>query len=200
MNDTMNILPLTSEHIPDVAQLHIQGIPTGFISSLGVGFVSELYYAIAQDENSFGFVALEGDQVLGFVTFSCDLGKLYKYVLRKKVFRFGLILAWRMLSWRTFKKVVQNLLYPGKMKKMDLPDAELLSIVVAPDGRGKGVAASLVKAGLDECHKRKIDRVKVLVAACNEPANKLYKKSGFEFHSQLDSHGIKSNVYVALTS
>ncbi|AQQ71501.1 putative acetyltransferase [Limihaloglobus sulfuriphilus] len=179
-----------------VAHLHISGISTGFISSLGVGFVTALYEAISEDQNSFCFVAQEDEQVLGFVAFSCNLGKLYKYVLKRKFFRFAPKIAFRMLNFTTFKKVVANLLYPSKMSKMDLPDAELLSIVVAPEGRGRGVASELTRAGFDECRRRGINRVKVLVAADNEPANRLYQKVGFKFHSQIESHGVLSNVYV----
>lgn len=180
-----------------IANLHIQGIPTGFISSLGLGFVAALYEAVAEDENSFGYVAVEDDEVLAFIAFSTNISKLYKHVALKKGFMFAIILVRRMLSFRVFKKVIDNILYPSRMKKTGLPSAELLSIVVAPQSQGKGIARQLVEKGLQECKSRGIDKVKVLASADNKFANKLYKKCGFEFFSQLDSHGIKSNIYVA---
>jgi ribosomal protein S18 acetylase RimI-like enzyme len=183
------------------AHLHIQGISTGFISSLGQEFVAALYEAITEDKNSFGFVAIEDDEkVLGFVAFSINLSRLYKYVALRKGFKFALILVRKMFSLKVFKKVIDNILYPGKMKKMNLPSAELLSIVVAPQGRGKGIAKQLVGAGFEECRKRGIDKVKVLVAVQNEMANKLYLKCGFELVTQIENHGILSNIYVAETS
>ncbi|MGD0784739.1 MAG: GNAT family N-acetyltransferase [Sedimentisphaerales bacterium] len=188
---------MAKDNSQQIAKLHISGIPTGFISSLGKEFVEVLYEAIAEDKNSFGFVAVEDDKVLGFVAFSLNLSRLYKYVALKKGFKFAFVLAKRMLSLQIIKKVWDNLFYPSKMKKMDLPDAELLSIAVAHEGRGKGIAKQLVDAGFEECRKRGIDKVKVLVAADNEAANKLYKKCGFEFKIQIDSHGVSSNVYVA---
>jgi hypothetical protein len=51
-----------------VANLHICGILTGFISSLGEKFVTELYKAVSDDQNSFCLVAQENEQVLGYVT------------------------------------------------------------------------------------------------------------------------------------
>lgn len=176
--------------------MHIQGIPTGFISSLGQEFVAALYEAIAEDKNSFGFVAIEDDKVLGFVAFSINLSRLYKYVALKKGFKFIFVLAKRMLFSRVIKKIWDNLFYPSKMKKMNLPDAELLSIAIVPDGRGRGIAKQLVDAGFEECRKRRIEKVKVLVAADNEAANKLYKKCGFELNTQINSHGVRSNVYI----
>ena len=148
-----------TQYALQVARLHISGIPTGFISSLGLGFVTVLYEAIAKDENSFGIIAVEDDKVIGFVAFSTNLSKLYKYVALKKGFKFGFILAKKMLSFQNIKKVWANLLYPSKMKKMNLPDAELLSIVVSPDGRGRGIAKQLTEAGFEECRKRNIDKV-----------------------------------------
>jgi len=58
------------------------------------------------------------------------------------------------------------------------------------------VATQLVQAGLQECEKRGIDKIKVLVGAENEPANKLYLKCGFELVGQIENHGILSNIYV----
>lgn len=37
------ITNLQEKHSSRVANLHIQGIPAGFISSLGLGFVTSLY-------------------------------------------------------------------------------------------------------------------------------------------------------------
>ncbi len=190
------IKPLSEENAQQVAELHIEGIATGFISSLGIKFVTSLYKAITEDKNSFGMVAVEDNKVIGFVAFSTNLSKLYRFVALKKGPRFAFILAKRMLSWKTFKKIIANLLYPSKMKKMNLPDAELLSIVVSPEGRGKGIAKTLTEKGFEECKNRGFDRVKVLVAAENEPANKLYLKCGFEKVCQISSHGILSNIYV----
>lgn len=191
------ITNLSKQYSYEVAGLHIKGISTGFISSLGLGFVTALYESIAEDENSFGFVAIEDEKVLGFVAFTTNLSKLYKYVIFKKGLKFSFILAKKMMSVQNTKKVWANLFYPKKMQEMQLPDAELLSIVVAPEGRGKGLASKLTQAGFEECKKRGIEKVKVLVAADNAPANKLYLKCGFEFATQIDSHGVTSNVYIA---
>ena len=192
------IHPLQSLYVPAVARLHIEGISTGFISSLGVGFVSSLYEAIAQDRNSFGFVAVDDGIVIGFAAFSTSLSGLYKQVVLRKGLTFAFVIAGKMFSLRAIRKIFENLFYHSKMKKRDLPDAELLSIVVAPEGRSKGLARRLIEAGLEECRKRGIDKVKVLVADFNTPANTLYQKTGFERVCQIDSHGTLSNVYVAV--
>lgn len=203
MNNRQNQIAfdmLKTEHAPQLARLHIEELKKGFISSLGIEFVAALYEAIAEDKNSFGFVAVENEKVLGFVTFSTNLSKLYKHVVLKKGFKFAFVLACKTFSRKASKGVWNNLFYPSKMKMMDLPDAELLSIVIAPQGRGKGIAKQLVGASFEECRERCIDKVKALVAVQNEMANKFYLKCGFELVAQIENHGILNNIYVAETS
>lgn len=192
----MQIEGLTSAKASQVAKLHIDGIVSGFISSLGRDFVTALYEAIANDDNSFGFMATDDGRVVGFIAVSRDLSSLYKHVAKSGSFKFVFILARKMFSFRIIKKIVDNLFYPSKMKKAGLPDAELLSIVVSDQCRGKGVAKQLVEKSFEQCRSYGIDKMKVLVAADNQPANKLYKNSGFKLHSKIESHGVKSNVYV----
>jgi len=79
---------------------------------------------------------------------------------------------------------------------MGLPEAELLSIVVAEEHQGKGVGLALVKRGFEECARRKIEKVKVLVGAQKERANKLYLNCGFDLVGQFENHSVLSNVYV----
>lgn len=199
MTNNISIKCLTAQKAIDIATLHIEGINTGFISSLGIDFVTVLYETIAQSEASFGFVAQENDKVLGFVAFTSSLNKLYKSIILKRGLCFAFLLVGKMFSLEQIKKMLETLFYPSRIRKMDLPSAELLSIVIAPAGRGRGLALELIEKGFQECRSRGIDKVKVLVGADNEPANKLYLKCGFEFRGQIDSHGVMSNIYVAKT-
>jgi len=191
---------LDIKHAHDIAQLHIQGINTGFISSLGIDFVAALYEAIAQSKSSFGFAVEDNGKVLGFVTFTTNLNKLYKSIIAKKGWRFALLLAGKIFSLQRVKKVFETLFYPNRVKKMHLPSAELLSIVVNPGQCRRGLATQLVQKGFEHCQKIGLNKVKVLVAADNEPANKLYLKCGFKLVGQIDNHGVKSNIYQAQTN
>ncbi len=194
---TMRTVPLTVEHARDVAALHIRGIHRGFISSLGLNFVTALYEAIAQSGSSFGFVTEDEGRVLGFVAFTPNLNKLYKSIVARRGWRFAVLLAGRMFSLQRIKRVFETLLYPAKVNKPDLPDAELLSIVVHPESGHRGLGTELVRKSFERCRELHLDRVKVLVAAENEPANNLYLKCGFKFVEQIDSHGVPSNIYEA---
>ncbi len=65
----MPVVRLNSTHVEKIAKLHVQGIQTGFISSLGVRFVTELYKAIAESQTSFGFVEQENGVIRGLCSF-----------------------------------------------------------------------------------------------------------------------------------
>ena len=78
-----------------------------------------------------------------------------------------------------------------------LPKAELLSIAVRSHIRGMGVSQKLAAALFDECKKRGVQRIKVVVGIENIRANKFYEKVGFELYSNIEVHEAEmSNVYV----
>jgi len=202
MNETQSQVEfkdLQAAHAGQVATLHIQCISTGFISSMGIDFVTSLYDAIVKSKSSLGVVAVRNEKVIGFVSFTTNLNKLYKSIIRRKGLKFALLLAGNMLSLRRIKKIFETLSYPARIKKMNLPSAELLSIAVAPEERRKGLASQLIEKGLRLYRKTGVDKVKVLIGADNKAGNKLYLKSGFELIGQIVNHGVLSNIYVAKT-
>ncbi|MHC4926743.1 MAG: GNAT family N-acetyltransferase [Planctomycetota bacterium] len=199
-NEEVRIIPLTANYAQGAAKLHIEGIHMGFISTLGLDFVTSLYTAIAEHDASFGYVALIGDQVVGFATFTTDLKSLYKSVVKKKAFKFMFLLARKMFSWQVIRKVFETLFYPSRIKKLELPEAEFLSMAVSPAARGHGLATRFVKKGFDECSQKGIKELKILAAEKIGPINAMYQKFGFKIYTQIENHGVVSNVYVVPTS
>jgi ribosomal protein S18 acetylase RimI-like enzyme len=197
--DGVKIRELRPEHARQAAELHVFGISAGFISSLGVDFATALYEAIAASRFSFGLVAESGGKVVGFVVFTTDVNRLYWSTILRRGLRFMFLLAGKMFSVSRIRNVFETVFYPVRISKMCVPRAELLSIVVAPEQRGKGLSLMLTCEGLDKCRQRGIEKVKVLVGAANKSANGLYLKCGFELVGQIKNHGVTSNVYVART-
>jgi predicted ATP-grasp superfamily ATP-dependent carboligase/ribosomal protein S18 acetylase RimI-like enzyme len=199
MND-VKIVKLLPEHAHEVAKLHVSGIHTGFISSLGIDFVTFLYEAIAESESGFGFVVLKNREIVGFVAFTTNVNMLYKSVIRRNGLKLAFVLVRKMFSLSTIRKVSETLFYPSRVKKMNLPLAELISIVVDSQARAKGLATKLTQIGFAECVNRRIGKIKVLVGADNSPANKLYLRCGFKLVTQIDNHGVMSNIYIVETT
>lgn len=199
MNETQSQVEFKDLHIEyarQVAALHIQCISTGFISSMGIDFVTYLYEAIVQSNSSFGVVAVRNGKVLGFAAFSKNINTLYKSIIWRKGLRFALLLAGQICSLKQVKKIFETLFYPARIKNKNLPSAELLSIAVAPEEQRKGLAGELIEMGLRHYRKTGVDKVKVLIGADNKAGNKLYLKCGFEPAGQIINHGLPSNIYV----
>jgi len=192
----IRVAPLTEKHAARAAQLHIEGIPTGFISSLGPRFVTELYKAIAKSRHAFGFIAEDDSgQVLGFIACADDVSKLYREAIFLRGIPLLLPLLKHLLSPSTVKHILQTLLYPKKVEEK-FPPAEILSVAVDARARGRGIGGRLMEAALAEIRRRKIPSVKVLVGENLEPANAYYQKWGFKLVGRIPHHGHILNIYV----
>jgi ribosomal protein S18 acetylase RimI-like enzyme len=185
---------MQKEHVIAVARLHIDGIDKGFISSLGEDFVKYLYESIVWLPQSFGFVAVEKGRIVGFVSCVEDLRIVYKYVLKHHVFSLFWKMLPKLLKWRNIKNVFETLFYPSKQDN-NLPVAEMLSLVVSKEFRGKGIGRKLLEQALLEYLKRGFVVVKVM-AGEELKANKLYERIGFQLVGQYTHHGHLTNFYV----
>jgi ribosomal protein S18 acetylase RimI-like enzyme len=195
----LTFLPLARQHARAVAELHVAGIPTGFISSLGLDFVTTLYEAIADGRGSFGFVALADGRVAGYTSATSSLKGLYLAVLRRAGLKFSLLLARRALAPRTLKRILETLFYPQRTRNLQLPEAEILAGVVAPEVRGYGVANQLFALALEECRRRGIKEVKIAAAETLQHVNKIYQLLGLQVRAKILNHGVATNIYVMPT-
>lgn len=182
-----------------VAGYHREGIPTGFLSELGAGFLTRLYRGIASSDAGFVFVADGGaDGLVGFAAGVTDVGSMYRSVLIRRWWSLAGPLLRHLLRVATWRRVYESLRYPKQVEGA-FPSAELLSIVVSPPMRGKGVAQRLMDAVRTELAGRGCDVVKVLVGAELPAANAFYVKYGFRLAGSIRMHGSASNVYVIET-
>ena len=187
------------------AKIHQQEIATGFLSQLGIRFLEALYTAMVTSQHALCIVAEdEKGQVVGFVSGCFHVSKFYKEFLVKHGLKAFLILLPQMVKPAVLKKVFETAKYPStaadttkSVEGNNLPKAELLSIAVKQHVRGRGVSQRLADALFDECAKREIQRIKVVVGVENIRANKFYEKVGFKLHSNIFVHeSERSNVYV----
>jgi len=190
----VSIVPIDEQHLAAVAQLHIQGINQGFISSLGPAFVRRLYQGIIHCPEAFGFVACQDEHVLGFIGCAESVGAVYKHVLKRSFFSLAWRMLPRMLVWRNVRNAFETLFYPAKAES-DLPKAEILSVAADQTAHSLGIGRLLMTAALDEFQRRGITTVKVMVGE-QLPANEYYKKLGFTLAGQHLHHGYLLNAYL----
>ena len=163
-DSTGPVIALTKRHAAAAADLHAGGIDTGFLSSLGRGFLKQIYQALPRCPAAFGYVFQENGRVLGFIACTESTGGLYKQALKRRLVPMLWALKWHVLSPRKVRRMWQTLRYPAEVGQ-ELPSAELLSIAVSGDARGKGVGKALTAAAVEEFRRRGVDRFRVAVGA-----------------------------------
>ena len=179
----------------EIAKIHKTEIKKGFLSSLHISFLENLYSAIIESSVSFCVVAKEQDMVVGFISGVTDINKLYFYFLKKYFFQSVFLLFKKMFSLSYIKKIFETLLYPIKEKK--LPPAELLTMAVYSQFQGQGIVSKMFLEFILEMRKRDASIFKVLVGEELTSAIHFYEKNGFIFLKNTTVHGGKSSrVYI----
>jgi len=174
-----------------VADIHIEQIKTGFLSSLGKKFLKYFYSSMVDSDNAFLLVASD-DNISGFISGVVDLNKFYSEFVRKYFFVSLPIIFKKLLS---LKKIIETMRYAKK--ESDLPGAELLTLAVLDSLKGQGVATKLLAAFNQEMKRRGVAEYKVLAGTELLRANGFYLKNGFVLHHRESIHkGKTSNVYL----
>ena len=190
------VQPMTRSHARALAKLHRGGIRTGFLSSLGPAFLRQLYAALPMCRAGFGFVAVDDTaEVVGFVACAESTGTLYKQALKRRGLLMALVLSRFIFRPSKVKRMWQTLRYPATVTE-DLPQAEILSIAVADEARGKGIGRALLEAAMNEFKRRGIQDVKAAVGGGLKAANRFYQNCGFTLATTQDFHGLPTNLYV----
>ena len=181
-----------------VAHLHAANLDQGFLATMGVGFLAELYRAIDKCPQSVLIVKCEQGKVVGFVSgVAAPMSVVYRRLMRR-------FLIWSMplfpvlVSPARMSRVAEILRYAkSESPHRDLPTPELLSIVVAPNCRGKGLAESMYADLIDYFRQMQVAQFKIVVGEKLLPAQKFYVCMGAQPLAEMELHqGVKSVVYV----
>jgi len=190
------VKPMEKRHAAAVADLHRIAIDSGFLSSLGPRFLRQLYKAVPSCPAGFGYVWEEPDsRVLGFIACAESTGRVYKQSLLRRGVLMAIPLLRFMVRPSVLRRMIHTLRYPSQVGD-DLPAAEVLSVAVSGDSRGRGVGRAVMSAALEEFKRRGITDVKVAVWAENAAGNAYYRNCGFKLAVVREHHGLQMNVYV----
>ncbi len=186
------IQELKVEHAPIAAEIHIEGQPGTFLTSLGQEFLTVLYAQMCASPWGFGCVALSDGQVVGLVAAAVNTSALFKEIIWRRWYR----LVWPLTKqlWRhpsLLTNTLQTLSYPGQ----EAAGAELLFIGVRARLRGQGLGRRLVEALGAECRARSISNLEVTVDVANQGANRFYRRHGFQYQRTFELYGRQMNSY-----
>jgi glycosyltransferase involved in cell wall biosynthesis/ribosomal protein S18 acetylase RimI-like enzyme len=197
-----DVLVIRPAHVRDaaaMARLHADGMPEAFLPTLGPRFLGRLYRALASDPDAVALVAEGVDGVVGFAAGVASVGGFYRRFARAHGPAAALAAAPRLVRPSVARRLLETIRYPAQEAGGNgpMPDAELLSIAVAPGFRAGGTGRALADGVLAGLAGRGVDDIKVVVGAANQGANRFYAKVGFREAGQLTVHqGTPSNVWI----
>lgn len=188
---------LNSSDYRTVASLHCDHINQGFLATLGVPFLSLLYEAIDKDSESVLLVERVELKIVGFVTGTRGLGRIYKQLLLKPLRLIYSLKACILSPSKMYKILEVLLISKGTNISADLPKQELLSIVVNPAYQGGGHAENLFKALCSYFGAEGASSFRIVVGSNLDRAHAFYTKMGSIPVEEIQVHkGANSVVYV----
>lgn len=185
------------ERYLQVARLHVRCLDQGFLAKLGEGFLSLMYEAMDRADGVTLITEERGGQVVGFITGGISMGPIYKRMLRSPI-RLGFALAPALIRPAKVRRIIEILRYSGDAALPDgVPEAELLSLAVAPEARGSGVADTLYRKLVEDFQARGVNAFRIIVGDGLVPAHRFYQRMGATVAGEVQVHeGELSKVYM----
>lgn len=192
-SDTYRVEPLEMEHIPEVVRLLNMAFPDSLLTSLGAGFLEELFASYIHTPGGCGYVSICDQGVVAFVVGSEDArAHRLRFVRRRWPFLVSHLLNDLVLSPRRLVALARYLRPYLTLRRQrrgeswraedaePMPPASLVLLGVSPQHRRRGIAERLTRAFLQEMANRFVDRVKLAVADHNEAALAFYLSHGWQ--------------------
>jgi ribosomal protein S18 acetylase RimI-like enzyme len=170
-----------------LAERHASEIPSGFLPMLGRRFMRILYQALIAWKGALVLVVDDGGGPVAFAAGVVDVGAFYDHFAKRYAWRAGLAALPRLIRPSILRRAREAYRY-GQSR--DEVSSELLSMVVAPRARGRGLSVMLGARLLDELTERGVPAVKVIVGSENESALAAYRKMGFRNSERIQGHEV----------
>jgi ribosomal protein S18 acetylase RimI-like enzyme len=181
-----------------VAELHIQCISQGFLATLGPHFLSLMYEAIDEGDESILHVQREGGEIIAFVAGANGMGPIYRRMIRRWPSLISALLPALLSPLRVWRMLEIVLYGRGSSRSSEHPSAELLAIGVLAPFRSRGHAEALYRALCDSFRNKGIGRFRITVGEGLIPAHRFYQSMGAVATGRVAVHrGEPSIVYVA---
>lgn len=192
-------------HFIDIARLHADEIHHGILPRLGIRFLGTLYKALARAPQTGVWAAFDDGRIVGFLTGCGNVRRTYRWVLARPAIwvRLG---AAAPAVWRLGMRRLLSPFTYVRGRTMDDDDdahamesaciAELLSLAVRPEARGRGVATALVTAFEIELRRWDVsDCYRVATNITDLGSNRFYGALGFSPRGTVRHHDLVLQIY-----
>lgn len=167
--------------INDVVKLHLRTFEGFFLSFMGYGFLKQMYTSYCEHDKSDILIAVNEDEIVGFLAYSYDYSGLYKFMLKRRLILFAWYSLGAFLRQPTvFLRLIKAFLKPSEVKRIE-KYVELASIGVDPDFKSRGVGSLLIQDLKSRINFQEYQYITLETDALdNDKAIYFYKKNGFE--------------------
>jgi len=182
------------------AEIHQKEIPNGFLSKLGLNFLASLYYSFSRSQHSFLMLAVENNEVVGFIVISINTKKFFTwYLMSEFLMNFYKIPILRLGSL-FFNNSYDILKYPFTKEKETesfVSNSEIFNFCVHRSFQDRGLGTILFNSAIERLKSFNVKRLKIVTGKEQEKAQKFYKKNGANFLHMITVHEEeKSMVFV----
>lgn len=195
---TARMRPMMAIDVGRVAALHHADMGNSLWAQLGLGFLTNLYKALINNDRFIGFVYVdERNEPMGFIAGSTDASAMMREVFQRS----GPLLAASALpaltSPRLLLTLLQTPLYFTRSGDgaADVP-AESLFCSFLPELRGKRISGHINKYLFDDLLARGHRHVKITTEVDNAGANRQLQRWGFEQRGHFRFYGKDMVTYV----
>jgi ribosomal protein S18 acetylase RimI-like enzyme len=180
------------------AELHAACIRTGFLPTLGGSFLKVLYRCIDEHAECILLTESINGNVVGFVAGTTGRTSLRR-VIGLHPLRAAAALAPSLLSLKRLRGVVRLAKHStqGHQRAQSWPSAELLSIAVRPDYRGRGVSERLFRRFEYRLGELGVSDFRIMVAPYLAQALSFYRRMGCEDVGRFTLHGNDPSIVLA---
>lgn len=173
------------QEISVIAQLHVRAFPNFFLTQLGESFLRLLYKGYIEDDDSGIIVAEIDGSIIGFIAYSFDYSKFFKFLLSKHFLKFSLYAFFASVRHPSFIKRLFGALKKSDNVTKEEKYVELASICVDPNNEGLGIGSELISYLIEIVDFETYEYINLETDAVqNDSVNMFYLKNGFSLERQ----------------
>lgn len=208
----LDLADLKLSDAAELARLHQRCFEGYFLTQLGTRFLKRYYAEYSRHDFDYGVVARSraSRELLGFVAGTADTQAHFRSFYRRNLPVLVPVVCWKVLTNRTVRRtILERMAHIRAALRAMIPGAKrpatatisdkgpktqcplrLLTIAVAPELRGSGVASQVMQAFEDKLRTAGQQRVGLSVLPGNARAIAFYRKCGWNVR-----HSSKAGVW-----
>jgi len=183
-----------------VAVLHMAAIHFGLLPLLGASFLTKFYLSLLSAPEAALWIARDGQRVVGFLAGCINVTAVYRHIISRWGLSLSLAAGLALLRPTVIRRLPSILVYPMRRTRSTAAapaatEAELLSIAVNPDVRGRGIGHALVFAFEEFLRIGRVPVYRVATNVAERASNAFYQALGFEPIGTTIHHDLTLQLY-----